>query len=261
MGFMTLTLIDNFMGNLLKDVRARIGKLVNGEINRNKTFYVAEITGEDPQYGLKRDFLHDKRSPYSLDRGHFEDGRVYEIKDDREDLRCWFQITGRTPDKPYPFQIITLDRGDSCDENFVLDHVPGHTKGDGDESGGVAAGTTFENGKAADVADRLKHLTDDQLDEIDAMIDAQTLNARKADGTTGERIAAMADDVSADEPRITDDETRVNLGNVPADVRKTAKTHRSAFDAAFEKHMGVEAGPKLKAIASDAAVLSARTDN
>lgn len=226
------------MADITGETRATVGATITNEVSRRQTFYVAEIAGEHYKYDLDRDFVTSKNSPYSLSTDDFEVGAVYEIKDDREGLRAYFQVDAVDADATLPIDLTVIAADPNPDTDAVLDVVAGDRSA-ADVDGGTDGGTTPAaslDGRAADIAQQLADADEETIDRVMALLDAEE---------NGETAA---------------DHTRVSLSNVPAGVRQKAKTHRSAFSAAFEKHTGESASPLLEAVASDAAILALRSE-
>lgn len=206
-------------------LEAKLGQLLDDEISTNQTFYVAEITGEHDKYGLDREFVTSKRSPYSLVPGDFDEGTVYELKDDREDFRGYF--TAEYPDDEplgdkVPFRVSLVDEGDNVDQDAILDIVGGEA-----------------DGRMAAVRNRVRTLVDDATDP-------EALEA----------MATMLED--ADDTRDPGEVATVDLTAVPTDVHQNAQLFGRCFSAAFERQTGQTAGVHLQAAALDAAVLAER---
>lgn len=204
---------------------AKLKRLLTGDVSTNKTFYVGRITGDHPKYGLDREFITSKQSPYSLQAADFEEGEVYEIKDDREALRAYFSVE-YPDDEPLgddvPFHVTVVDQGDSVDEDAILDIVEGET-----------------DGRMAGVRNRVHTLVDEA-----------------ADPEALEAMATMLE--NTDDVRDPGELTHADLSQVPTAVRDDAQLFAKCFSAAFEKHTGQSAGVHHQAAALDGAVLAKR---
>lgn len=205
-----------------RETDERIATLLTDEVNRNETFYVAEIVGEHPKYGLDREFVTSQNSPYCLKPADFEEGAVYELKDERTNVRTYFTIV-YPDDGPLgddvPFEVHVVDRGDDVDEDEILEIV------DGEADGEMAA-------VRAQVHDLVDEATDPEaLEAMAAMLE---------EGSDARDPGAVA---------------TVDLTTVPTSVRQNAQLFSKCFAAAFEKQTDHDAGIHLQAAALDAGVL------
>lgn len=218
--------------------RETVEELLNDEVSTNAGFYLARVAGEHPKYGVDREWVTAKNSPYSLDPiSDVHAGEVYELKDGRDDknVRAAFVLDG-------------IEGASGADtvavEVTVIDAAP---------VDGGAQDTGLDNDEVLAVFE-----SDDASDAAQAR-DTRQRAHDLVDAADPDDLAALVDVLDNAADRATEDPSdlaRTDLASVPDSVRQDAQLYHSSFATAVEKHTGVEPSTQLRAAAIDAAVLA-----
>jgi hypothetical protein len=197
-----------------------MNRLITDDVSTNGGFYLAEVTGEHPKYGLDRAFVTDKRSPYHVDAADLIIGTVYELKAEDSGVRVYFQWNGLDDGSP---DMTVLDEGDNVDTDAILEVVNG------------------ADAESMSVRQRAHEMVDDaDTDELETLL--EMFEDSDFDGSSGDpgEIAT------------------VDLSDVPTDVRKNIQLYKRSFSAAFNRHTGDSPSAGLLAIAIDAGAVAER---